>query len=310
MKKPQLFSGIYRLPAGKASDEITEGCILLEGGAFRGVYTSGVLDALMENGINLQCTVGVSAGAMNGMNYVSGQIGRSARVNLRYRHDSRYVGLHAFRRNRGLIGFDFVFGHMDNVPEFDMQRFSDKRRLFYAVVTNLATGQPEYLERDYGASIYQAVRASASMPYISQPVTIRQQKYLDGGCSVNIPYQWALAQGYEKIVAVKTQHTAYRKTVKAPDEHARAKEDIYRSAYPAFADVLRDSDARYNRECDELEQLAHTGRIFVIAPSEPVTVSRLEPDMEKLGGLYELGYRDGQQQIAALKAYLKGEEAV
>ena len=98
MKRTQIYSGIYQLPAALASDTITEGCIILEGGAFRGVYTSGVLDALMEADLNFQCTVGVSAGAMNGMNYVSGQIGRSGRINLRYRHDSRYVGLHAVDR--------------------------------------------------------------------------------------------------------------------------------------------------------------------------------------------------------------------
>ena len=102
MKKTQVYSGIGKLPTGRASDNITEGCIVLEGGAFRGVYTSGVLDALMEEDINMRCTVGVSAGALNGVNYVSGQIGRSGRINLRYRHDSRYVGAKAIKKNKGI----------------------------------------------------------------------------------------------------------------------------------------------------------------------------------------------------------------
>ena len=179
----QVYSGIETLPRGRASDNITEGCMVLEGGAFRGVYTSGVLDALMEEDINMRCTVGVSAGALNGVNYVSGQIGRSGRINLRYRHDSRYVGPKALRRNKGIIGFDFVFGDMAKVPPLDKKRFMDKSRQFYAVVTNLKTGKTEYLEKNSGIPPLRAVRASASMPFVSKPVIINGKPYLDGGCS-------------------------------------------------------------------------------------------------------------------------------
>ena len=308
MKKQQVFSGWYTLPAGRASDVLTPGCIVLEGGAFRGLYTSGVLDALMEADLNFQCTVGVSAGAMNGMNYASGQIGRSARINLRYRHDPRYVGLHAVRRNHGLIGFDFVFGHMDDIPDFDMKRFSQPEREFYAVVTNVHTAQPAYLGKDFGGSIFQAVRASASMPYISRPVTLRQQQYLDGGCSMNIPYQWAMDRGFEKIVVIKTQHPDYRKPLTEQSLHGHTPEDLYQAEYPDLADALHGANARYNCECDTLDALAESGRVFVIAPSEPVQVTRLEPDMEKLGRLYYLGYEDAKRETARLQEYLKGQE--
>ena len=306
MRKPKIYSGIYQLPAGRAADTVTEGCLVLEGGAFRGLYTSGVLDALMEAGLNFQTTVGVSAGAMNGMNYVSGQIGRSARINLRYRHDSRYVGLHAVRKNRGLIGFDFVFGHMDEVPEFDMARFSDRRRRFYAVVTNLATGEPEYLEKEFGGSVYEAIRASASMPYVSGAVCIGGHEYLDGGCSVNIPYQWAMEQGFEKIVVVRTREASFRKEL--TEQHGEYLPEQFYHAYPVFAAKLRDAAARYNAECDRLAELEAEGRIAVIAPSEPVSVGRLEPDMEKLGSLYSMGYQDGQRAVPEIQAYLKGEQ--
>lgn len=305
-KPAKRFTGVRRLPVGAANDSITEGCIVLEGGAFRGVYTSGVLDALMEANINFQCTVGVSAGAMNGMNYVSGQIGRSARINLIYRHDSRYVGWRAIRRNHGLIGFDFVFGRMERVSPFDGNRFCDPRRAFYAVVTNLQTAQPEYISRDDGVSVYQAVRASASMPYVSQPVVIRRKPYLDGGCSVNIPYQWALDKGFEKIVVVKTREPGFRKQMQPQNPRGRAPEELYRNTYPKLADALRNGDARYNRECDEIAALAAEGRVFVIAPSQPVRIGRLEPDMDKLGDLYYLGYDDGKRQIEMLRSYLNG----
>ena len=302
MKKIQVYSGIETLPKGSASDNITEGCIVLEGGAFRGVYTSGVLDALMEEDINMRCTVGVSAGALNGVNYVSGQIGRSGRINLRYRHDSRYVGPKAIRRNKGIIGFDFVFGDMAKVPPLDKKRFMDKSRQFYAVVTDLKTGKVEYLEKNSGIPPLRAVRASASMPFVSKPVIINGRPYLDGGCSCKIPYQFAIDKGFEKIIVIKTRHGDFRKSVS--DRKLRAENVVYRN-YPEFAKALINSNADYNRQCDELERLAAEGRIFLITPSENITVSRLEGDMEKLGHVYNMGYNDAKNELVRLREYLE-----
>lgn len=302
MKKMQVYSGIETLPKGRASDNITEGCIVLEGGAFRGVYTSGVLDALMEEDINMRCTVGVSAGALNGVNYVSGQIGRSGRINLRYRHDSRYVGPKAIRRNKGIIGFDFVFGDMAKVPPLDKKRFMDKSRQFYAVVTNLETGKAEYLEKNSGIPPLRAVRASASMPFVSKPVIINGKPYLDGGCSCKIPYQFAIDKGFEKIIVIKTRYAEFRKPVS--ERRLRAENVVYRN-YPRFARALINSNEDYNRQCDELERLAAEGRIFLITPSEAVSVSRLEGDMEKLGHVYNMGYDDAKNELERLREYLK-----
>ena len=301
MKKIQVYSGIETLPRGRASDNITEGCIVLEGGAFRGVYTSGVLDALMEEDINMRCTVGVSAGALNGVNYVSGQIGRSGRINLRYRHDSRYVGPKAIYRNKGIIGFDFVFGDMAKVPPLDKKRFMEKSRQFYAVVTNVKTGKTEYLEKNSGIPPLRAVRASASMPFVSRPVIINGKPYLDGGCSCKIPYQFAIDKGFEKIIVIKTRPAEFRKSVS--DRKLRAENIVYRN-YPMFAKSLINSTEDYNRQCDELERLAAEGRIFLITPSENVSVSRLEGDMEKLGHVYNMGYNDARNELERLREYL------
>ena len=302
MKKIQVYSGIETLPRGRALDNITEGCMVLEGGAFRGVYTSGVLDALMEEDINMRCTVGASAGALNGVNYVSGQIGRSGRINLRYRHDSRYVGPKALRRNKGIIGFDFVFGDMAKVPPLDKKRFMDKSRQFYAVVTNLKTGKTEYLEKNSGIPPLRAVRASASMPFVSKPVIINGKPYLDGGCSCKIPYQFAIDKGFEKIIVIKTRYAEFRKPVS--ERKLRAENVVYRN-YPQFARTLINSNEDYNRQCDELERLAAEGRIFLITPSEAVSVSRLEGDMEKLGHVYNMGYNDAKNELERLREYLK-----
>ena len=281
---------------------MVKGCIVLEGGAFRGVYGEGVLDALMLDGLNMECTIGCSAGAMNGMNYVAGQIGRAARVNLQYRHDSRYVGIEAFRHNQGVIGFDFVFNTLENTDPFNMERFNRPDRRFIAVVANCRTAKAEYFERGKCSDILQAVRASASMPFMSKMVEIDGDPYLDGGCCDKIPYQWAIDQGYEKIIVVRTREKDFRKPVYGEREK-RAMQFAYRS-YPEFGKRLIDMNDAYNRQCEELIQLENDGRVFVISPSTPVKISRLEKDMEKLGALYYEGYDDATAQLKKIRTYL------
>ena len=299
----KIYSHINDIPAGDAQDKLMKGCLVLEGGAFRGVYTNGVIDVLMQEGIDLSATYGVSAGAMNGINYVAGQIGRSARVNRRYRHDSRYVGKDALKANKGIIGFDFVFGKLEGVEPLNTQRLMHSGREFFAVATCLETASPEAFANDGDIGlVYKAVQASASMPFVSKPVEIKGKHYLDGGCSCKIPYRFALERDFEKIVVVRTRPRNYRKKLKM--KRSLPSERIVYRDYPEFAEKLKRSSIDYNLQCDELEELEAKGRIFVIAPSEPITVGRLEGDMEKLGGLYRLGYEDTKAAIPALKEYL------
>ncbi|MBB5182996.1 patatin-like phospholipase family protein [Catenisphaera adipataccumulans] len=297
----RVFSGVDDLPSGIATNHITEGCLVLEGGAFRGVYTSGVLDALMEADINLRATVGVSAGALNGASYVCGQIGRAARINLTYRHDSRYVGAQAMVQNHGVIGFDFMFHEADKEHPMDMIRFNAPNRRFVAVATNCVTGQPAFFEKGKCTDIFQACRASASMPYVSQMVELDGQPYLDGGCSMCIPFPWALAEGYEKIIVVKTRPNDYRNEVE-PKNHSITK-TMYMN-YPEFEKNLENMDERYNDECNELEKLRRQGRVYVICPSRDPDIGRLERNMEKLGDLYYLGYNDVLDQLDQIRFYL------
>lgn len=298
-----LLTAAVGLPNGRASDEITPGCLVLEGGAFRGVYTEGVIDMLMLAGLNFQTVIGTSAGALNGLNYVSGQIGRGARMNLLYRHDPRYVGLTAMRHNKGVIGFDFMFSdEMDAVEPFDRDRLMRGDRRFLACVSNLRTGKAEYHEAGKCEDIFQSVRASASMPFLSKPVMIGDDPYLDGGCSCKIPYQWALDEGFEKIVVVRTRDRDYRKDLSNRRSQGAA-HAVYH-AYPEFAESLARSSADYNDQCEALLELERQGRIFTIAPSEPVNITRLEGDMSKLRALYDLGTKDAMDALPALRAYL------
>ena len=258
-----------------------------------------LLQSVMRNPLADPGTIGVSAGALNGLNYVAGNIGRAARTNLRFRHDDRYVGLTALRHNHGLIGFDFAFHELNRYEPLNLERLRDPRRRFVAVATDCRTGKPLYFEKGKCEDIFKAMQASASMPYFSQMVVVEGRECLDGGCSRCIPYEWALEQGYEKIVVVRTREEAYRAT-HTPTRVARK---LYRD-YPNLVDNLRESDIEYNRECDELAKLKEAGRIFMICPSEPPAVGRIEKDMEKLGELYYLGYNDAMRCMDALKAYL------
>ncbi|MBQ6655488.1 MAG: patatin family protein [Erysipelotrichaceae bacterium] len=289
-----------QIRSGQASNSITEGCLVLEGGAFRGLYSQGVLDALMENDINFRCVIGVSAGALSGLNYCSGQIGRSARINLSYRHDGRYVGIRALRKAHSLVNLDFLLRDVGAIEPFNWKYFSNPERRFVAVCANVNTGKAEYLEKG-SCDILSAVKASASMPYVSPEVIVDGQPYLDGGTCCKIPYQWAIDQGYAKIVVVRTRDRSFRKKDRTSENELA---DIAYRHNHEFAKALADSNINYNRQCDELIQLEKQGRIFVIAPQQEVMVSRVEADLEKLGDLYLEGYREMNEQIGALKEYL------
>lgn len=297
----KVYSRITSIPKGNASKHLTPGCLVLEGGAFRGLYTSGVLDALMIHDINIQTVVGVSAGALNGMNYTAGQIGRSGRINLSYRHDSRYVGAKAMVRNHGVIGFDFVLKEVKEEEPFDEEAFNNPVRRFVAVATSLQTGQAVAFEKGKD-DIYAGVQASASMQFVTEPVIIDGVPYLDGGVAMSIPFQWALENNYEKIIVVRTRPGDYRKPV--PTGNEKLIKTMY-AKYPEYIKALSTHHERYNADCDQIKELERQGRIFVIEPQGPVDIGRLEPDMEKLGRLYHRGYQDVEYKLSLIKTYLR-----
>lgn len=294
------YSSLSQIPKGHSDpDVLLPGCLVLEGGAFRGLYTQGVLDALLENDINVQTTIGVSAGALSGLSYVSGQIGRSARINLHYRHNPDYIGLGAMARDHGITGFTFAFEDYDKEEPLDRDTFYDVRRRFLAVATDVNTGEPVYFEKGECSDTMKAIQASATVPYVSEPVELDGHLCLDGGCSCSIPIEWALDQEFEKILVVRTRDRAYRKTSPSPAGLI----DLQYKNYPAFAEKLKTQLERYNAQVAHIDDLEQQGRIKVIAPKEPVHISRFEGNMEKLGALYWQGYREGMMRVQEMKEY-------
>ena len=297
----KIYKDLDSLPSGRASDEITGGCLVLEGGGWKGLYTLGVLDALMEHGVNFSSVVGVSAGALSAIGYVTGQIGWGARIDLRYRHDRNYCGLGAFRRDHGITGFSYLFDDLLKRHPLDEARLRDPARRLAVSAANLLTGKADYFEKE-NREFFRAVQASASVPYVSRPVMIGGVPYLDGGCAEKIPLGWAASAGEKKTVVVRTRELTYRRKPGAPGI-AR----LFYRKYPAFLKALASANEDFNRTVETLEKKAAAGQVFLMAPSQPVTVKRFDGDMEKLGALYWLGHRDMERRLDSLKEYL-GQE--
>ena len=296
----KVYAKLNEIPTGHAKGKLTKGCLVVEGGAFRGLYNQGVMDFFMENSLNFECVIGVSAGAMAALNYASGQIGRSARCNLKFRHDPDYIGTQAMLHAHSPLNIDFALQPNEKLDKLDENSFYDPRRRYIAVATDCGTGKTMYFEKGKCRDILKAIKASASMPYVSPMVDVDGYKCLDGGCSCHIPFRWALDQGYENVVVIKTRERGYRKKESTKDYALRFYKDN-----PEFAKKLMSMEADYNKECDEIDRLEKEGRIFVIAPSEHVTVKRVESNMNKLGNLYWLGYNDAKKNFFALNKYLK-----
>lgn len=301
--KPAVYSRLDQIPRGQADDQITPGALVLEGGAFRGLYTQGVLDALMEAGINFQTTVGISSGALSALSYVSGEIGWSARLNLSLRHDSNYIGFHAMRRDHGITGFSYIFEDQLKNHPIDLDRLNDPRRRLLVGATDMNTGLVHFFEKGHCKDFFLAARASATVPYVSRPVVIDQTPYLDGGMVCNIPYQWAIDGGYRKIIVVKTRDRSYRKPTGGAARQQRINY-LYYHNYPKLLEQIACSGEKYNALLDQIEGDETDGKIFVFAPKDPVRINRFESDMEKLGQLYWEGYREAREAIPALREYL------
>ena len=278
--------------------------LVLEGGALRGMYTSGVLDTFLKNNMEFECVAGVSAGALNAMSYISKQPGRSAKINLEYCDDPRYIGRKAFIKNKGIIGYDYLFGDIsENKVPFDYKSFENTNQRFIIVTTNCEKAETEYLEKSNCNDLFKAAQASSSMPLASAMVEINNNHYLDGAVTTSIPVKWALEQGYEKVVVVLTRDKTYRKPMLS-----NKMKKLYKLAYhkyPKLIEKLNTMPERYNKLQDEIIDLEKEGKIFIIRPEKEVTVSRLGKDKEKLENLYKEGIAETEKSLDALKEYLE-----
>ena len=265
------------------------------------MYTCGVIDVFMENGICFDEVVGVSAGAAFGCNIKSKQIGRALRYNKRFCRDPRYSGLKSFIKTGDLYNKDFAYGIVPTILDpFDTKIFRENPLKFTLVCTDIHTGKPVYHEIKNGdATDIEWIRASASIPIVSKPVKLDGYELLDGGVSDSIPVDWMLDRS-TKTVVVLTRDKTYRKM---PMKYINLLKKAFKE-YPNLQHALENRHIVYNETLDRIEQLEREGRIFVIRPSKPIACAMIEKDPNHLQEIYDIGRKDALHYLEDLKIYL------
>lgn len=277
--------------------------LILEGGAMRGMFTAGVMDAMMEQGITYDGAIGVSAGAAFGCNYKSKQIGRVLRYNKRFCADKRYSGIRSLLKTGNIYNTEFCYNIVPTKFDvFDFDTYKKNPMEFYVVCTDVETGKPVYHKYtgDEGNG-FDWIRASASMPIVSQIVEIDGMKLLDGGIADSIPVKYFEHIGYEKNVAVLTQPKGYQKKHNKIVPLIRMK---YKD-YPHLCEAMEKRHIMYNRELKYVEQQEKAGKLFVIRPEKPLDISRVEKNPRELQRVYNIGRKTGEKYLKELQEFLK-----
>lgn len=275
---------------------------VLEGGAKRGIYTAGILDVLLENNIMPNAVIGVSAGAIHGASYVSKQIGRSIRYNMKYGNDPRFMSLQNWIKTGNVVDTEFCYNELpEKLDVFDHETFENSSVKFFAVCSNLETGKAEYIHcpdlRQSGGIKY--LRASASLPFFSQIVEVDNKKLLDGGICDSIPLKASQDLGYEKNIVILTRPEGYRKK----SAHNGWLASLVYRKYPLFAKAIKNRHSMYNAELEYIKQQEQNPDTLVIRPSMEIKVGKMEKNLNKVKQLYELGRSDALANLEKIKAF-------
>ena len=280
--------------------------LVMEGGAMRGMFTCGVIDVLLENNIDFDVAVGVSAGATFGCNIKSKQIGRGLRYNKKYCNDKRYSSLGSLIKTGDIYNVEFCYDILPyQLDKWDIDTFYSNQMDFYCVVTDLSTGGPVYHKCDTydpnpnGVDLTW-IRASASMPVVSRPVNIDGNLYLDGGMSDSIPIRFMEKQGCDKILVVETQPYDY---VKKPFSLLWLIK-IALKKFPRMVETMSNRHIMYNSEKAYIKKQEAAGQVFVIRPSASLNIGAIEKNPNELQRVYDLGREAATENLSALKEYL------
>lgn len=261
--------------------------LVLEGGGMRGVFTCGVLDYFMDNDIYFPYTIGVSAGACNGLSFMSRQRGRAKFSNIDLLEKYHYIGFSHYLKKRNIMDFDLLFHEFpEHIIPYDYEKYFNSRDRFEMVTTNCLTGKPDYFEEKKSRKrVIDIVKASSSLPIMCPIAYVDGTPMLDGGIVDSIPVERAMSQSYKNNVVILTRNRGYRKEKK----DIKIPSFIYKK-YPAVREALGNRSKLYNYQLDLVEKMEDEGRVFVIRPQKPVVVDRIEKDTDKLLALYNEGY--------------------
>ena len=275
--------------------------LIMEGGAMRGMFTCGVMDVLLENGITFDGAAGISAGAVFGCNFKSGQAGCPVRYNKRYCRDPRYCSVRSLLRTGDLYGADFCYRELPDVLDpFDREAFARNPMAFYAGATDVETGECAFhCCADGGEEDMRWFRASASMPLVSRPVSIGGRRYLDGGIADAVPYRYLEQLGYNRNVIVLTQPKGYRKK---PANKLLMKLCLRRM--PKIAGAMEHRHEMYNRQMDELDRMEAEKSALVIRPPESLGIGHTEKNPDELERVYRIGRAEAEKRLPEIRQWL------
>ena len=245
--------------------------------------------------------IGTSAGVLFGVNYPSGQRGRALRYNLKYAPKGCYMGIRSLLTTGNIINKKFAYYDLPSQLDlFDEEAYEKSGMDFYATVTNVETGEAEYIKITDCFAQIEVMRATAAMPYVSRIVEYEGKKYLDGGVSDSIPVDKCLEMGCDKVIVVLTRPIDYRKGKSGP----WLANMVYGRKYPKAAERINNRPAEYNACVDKIIEMEKQGRIFVIRPSRTVKVKHIERDTDRLQEIYDLGAADCTAIMDKLKEYI------
>ncbi len=277
--------------------------LVLEGGAMRGLFTAGVLDVLLEQGITVDGVIGVSAGAAFGCNFISRQVGRVLRYNKRYCKDPRYCSFRSLLKTGDLYGADFCYRQLpETLDPFDDEAFAANPTEFHVVCTDVITGKPVYqrLAHSNGEAL-DWMRASASMPLASRPVKIGERVMLDGGIADSVPLQYFESIGFERNIVVLTQPLGYRKKKNS----ALPLMKLMLKRYPAVVEAMARRHEEYNQTLAYIAAKDAAGEILVIRPPQKLPVGHVEHDADRLQQAYDLGRAEGQRRLEEIQKFIR-----
>ena len=275
--------------------------LVLEGGGMRALFTAGVLDALLDiKELDIDGIVGVSAGALFGVNYVSGQKERAIRYNKKYARDKRYMGFYSWITTGNAVNEEFAFYEIPfKLDVFDQEKFKQSKIDFYVVMTNVESGKPEYVLIKDVFKQMEYLRATSALPFASKIIEINGKKYLDGGISDSIPIDYCEGLGYDKIILVLTRP----KNTHKEDKLNFLYKLVYRK-YPNLVKRLINMGKDYEVVLKKIEDLENKKKIFVIRPPKVLKIGRLEKNEDKIQNVYDIGLNTGIKEKENLLKYL------
>ncbi|MBQ4547877.1 MAG: patatin family protein [Bacteroidales bacterium] len=266
--------------------------LILEGGGMRGVFTCGVLDCLMDKDIRFPYTIGVSAGACNGLSYISRQRGRAKFSNIDLLKKYNYIGIKHLLKKGNIMDFDLLFHTFpEEIIPYDYEVLATTEQRFEMVTTSCKTGKACYYEETKNPErVIDIVKASSSLPFVCPIAYVDGEPMLDGGIADSIPIMRARELGYDNNVVVLTRNKGYRKS-----EKDMKYVSLFYKEYPAMQEAIRNRNKMYNEQISMIEAMEERGELIVIRPQKPIEVDRMERDTNKLLALYEEGYEEARK---------------